>query len=248
MQDNPYETDRLRDEYLVFHFAAPEHQMPWSFGPVDALEYPRRCAELVLGSAASFERVLDLGCAVGRSSLELSARFDEVVGIDYAQALVEAAEAVRTGSLTNVAMREEGDRTRIVDLPHPPEARPEQVRFLQGDACNLSGDLGDFDALLAANLVDRLPDPAAFLDRLPSLIRPGGVAVLTSPYTWLEEFTPRDQWLGGGGEETFQALRSTLDPDFDLMERRDMPFLIREHRRKFQWSVADATVWRRKEA
>jgi hypothetical protein len=27
---------------------------------------------------------------------------------------------------------------------------------------------------------------------------------------------------------------------------KDLPFLIREHARKFQWSVALATVWRRR--
>jgi hypothetical protein len=27
---------------------------------------------------------------------------------------------------------------------------------------------------------------------------------------------------------------------------KDLPFLIREHARKFQWSVAEATIWRRK--
>jgi hypothetical protein len=26
----------------------------------------------------------------------------------------------------------------------------------------------------------------------------------------------------------------------------DLPFLIREHQRKFQWSVAEATIWRRR--
>lgn len=29
------------------------------------------------------------------------------------------------------------------------------------------------------------------------LVRPGGVFVLVSPYSWLEEYTPREEWLGG---------------------------------------------------
>ncbi len=41
----------------------------------------------------------------------------------------------------------------------------------QGDACDLPAKLPQFDAVLAANLVCRLPEPLKFLDRLPSLVK-----------------------------------------------------------------------------
>lgn len=33
--------------------------------------------------------------------------------------------------------------------------------------------------------------------------------------------------------------------DFTLVEEKEVPFVIREHRRKFQWGVSHAIVWRR---
>lgn len=36
----------------------------------------------------------------------------------------------------------------------------------------------------------RLPKPRSFLEDLPALVNPGGVAVTISPYSWLEEYTP----------------------------------------------------------
>lgn len=72
-----------------------------------------------------------------------------------------------------------------------------RVRFKCADACNLPRDLAPVDAILAANLLCRLPDPVAFLDRLPALLRPGGVVVLTTPWSWLEAWTKRPRWLGG---------------------------------------------------
>ena len=68
------------------------------------------------------------------------------------------------------------------------------MSFQQGDACNLPSDLGQFGCVLAANLVCRLPNPYKFLDRLPSLVAPGGILVITGPYTWLEQFTPKVQY------------------------------------------------------
>lgn len=66
-----------------------------------------------------------------------------------------------------------------------------RVSFSHGDACNLPEDLGEFGCVLAANLVCRLPNPYQFLDRLPSLVAPGGTLIITSPYSWCEQFTPK---------------------------------------------------------
>ena len=99
---------------------------------------------------------------------------------------------------------------------------------------------------MMANLIDRLPDPAKCLDRLASLIESGGGLIITSPYTWLEEYTPREKWLMDDEGSTLGALRKILSPNFELRQTLDLPFLIREHRRKYQWSVAEASVWRRR--
>ncbi len=58
-----------------------------------------------------------------------------------------------------------------------------------GDACTLPRDLGQFGLVFGGNLICRLPEPLAFFSRLPDLVVPGGLLVLTSPYTWLESYT-----------------------------------------------------------
>ncbi len=62
----------------------------------------------------------------------------------------------------------------------------------------------------------------------------------------MEEYAPRDKWLDGGGRGALSALRKKLEPAFEACAVFDLPFLIREHRRKYQWSVAEASVWQRK--
>lgn len=62
---------------------------------------------------------------------------------------------------------------------------------MQGDACHLPTDLGQFGCILAANLIDRLHRPSDFLDSLADLVAPDGIVVITSPYTWLEQFTEK---------------------------------------------------------
>ncbi len=107
----------------------------------------------------------------------------------------------------------------------------------------LRQDLGKFDLVHAANLICRLREPRQLLDRLPDLIDSGGELVLTTPCTWLGEFTPPENWPTG---RTIDWLEDELAGAFALQRTQDLPFLIREHARKFQWSVAQGSLWRRR--
>jgi putative 4-mercaptohistidine N1-methyltranferase len=246
MPANPYESDELLQQYLVFHYAAEADQFPWPFGGADGLNFPRRCVEEGVDRAAlPAARALDLGCAVGRSTFELARFCPEVVGIDFSQAFVDAAERLRRDGVHPATRSDEGESTTALTVAVDPAVDRSRVRFEQGDAQDLRGDLGTFDVVLACNLICRLPDPMKLLRRLPELVRPGGQLFITTPFTWLEEYTPRANWLGGGRDGSFEGLRRALEPAFTLEKSWDMPFLIREHARKYQYTVAQASRWLR---
>ena len=66
-----------------------------------------------------------------------------------------------------------------------------------GDACNLDPALGKFNLVFGGNLVDRLPIPLSFINSVGNFLNKDGILILTSPYSWLEEYTSKDKWLGG---------------------------------------------------
>jgi hypothetical protein len=74
---------------------------------------------------------------------------------------------------------------------------------------------------------------------MPDLVAPGGQLLLASPYSWLEQYTPRPEWL------TSSQVRQLLRPQFRLRRRRDLPFLIREHHRKYELVVSEVLVFQR---
>jgi len=187
-------------------------------------------------------RALDLGCAVGRASFELAKRVPQVVGIDYSRSFVRAATKLQRLGKHPFRILEEGKITKPCTVRLPPDIDRTRVRFFTGDALRLPKDLGTFDLVLAANLIDRLSNPLQFLTQiLPGLVNPGGRVLLTSPYTWSTDFTPEDKWL----RDSFPSIRKRLRPWFRLLHRQNLPFLLREHRRKFQHTFADATLWQR---
>lgn len=245
-----YETDKLVEEYLLFHYGTAEDCLPYKFGPKDALNFPARVVTEGVDtlSLPNKARALDVGCSVGRTSFELARYCEQVIGIDYSEAFINTAHTLVEQGCRDYHRTWEGQIQLRSIAVVPEDIQRDRVHFEVGDACLLREDLGDFDLVIAANLICRLPEPMAFLTRLPQLIKPGGQLVLTTPFTWLASFTPVDNWLGGTDAkgESFNNLRQILEPDFQLRDSFDMPFLIREHVRKYQWSVAQASCWTRR--
>lgn len=241
MSANPYESERLLAEYLLFHYGTPEEILPASApaGMRDALDFAVRTTRHF--SDMPVARSLDLGCAVGRSTYELSRTSQETIGIDFSQNFVRAAAAMKDGPLPYRRL-DEAHRHADLLAKLPAGLPAGKVGFEAGDAMHLRSDLGDFDRVHAANLLCRLPEPGPLLERLPSLVRPGGELVLATPCTWLGEFTPPENWPEGS---TLDWLKAALGDHFELTKVTDEPFLIRETARKFQWTSSMLTVWKR---
>jgi putative 4-mercaptohistidine N1-methyltranferase len=247
MSENTYETDELLHQYLVFHYGTAEDQFPYTFGGSDALDFPKRCALKGPAQEADLRqgRALDLGCAVGRSTFELARHYQEVIGIDYSHIFINAANSLKRDGSCMASRQDEGSVTTNLELQVDTSIDRSRVSFEQGDALSIRDDIGQFDLVLACNLICRLKEPLHLIRRLTDLVKPGGCLFLTTPFTWMESYTPKANWLGNGSEDSFDGLRRGLEPAFTLDADWDMPFIIREHTRKFQYSIAKASRWRR---
>lgn len=242
-----YESDRQMSEYAEFHYGDSYFNVP---------NFPKAMAELAIAAMAGrpARTALDLGCASGRASFELARHFQQVTGIDFSARFVgQGAEMAEQGVL-RYTLTDEGElvsykASNLADLGL--ESCASKVQFYQGDACNLKPQFSGYDLVLAVNLIDRLYNPASFLQTVHERINLGGVLVLASPYTWLEEHTPREQWVGGfkkDGENytTLDGLQDMLGKHFRRVgEPTKVEFVIRETRHKFQHSYSEASVWER---
>lgn len=236
------------EDYLFFHYAGIEEASRGLPLPQDAWEFPARVVGALLDRGSRLRSALDIGCAVGRSTFELSRHAERVSGIDFSAAFIQAAVRLAAEGQFSASVPIEGGRRQEFTVRVPPGVEVRRVEFMTGDAMALSEELRGFDVVLAANLICRLPDPGKFLQRLPDLVSPGGQLLLATPFSWLEEFTPVPNWLGAkpGLPPSRDVLASFLDPHFTLELEVDLPFLIREHARKFQYGISLGSRWRRR--
>lgn len=244
---NPYETDTLVSQYLDFQYGPSYFNVP---------NYARALVDIAEQIVEKRGSALDIGCATGRASFELARTFDNVTGMDYSARFIDVALSLVRGEERRYLMPEEGElmqycQASLSDIGISPE-QAERVQFVQGDACNLKPQYQGYDLVLASNLIDRLRDPKRFLQDITTRVVSGGILMLSSPYTWLEEFTPKENWIGGVRENgealtTYQSLQRLLAAHFvEVQAPVDVPFVIRETARKHQHTVAQLTVWRKR--
>jgi 5-histidylcysteine sulfoxide synthase/putative 4-mercaptohistidine N1-methyltranferase len=255
---NPYDTESILNEYLMLHFGSSKAQMPFDFGPADATEFPRRCADLVVAACQNqsleMKRALDIGCAVGGSTFALADHFNEVIGVDLSEQFIETAKTIQRQGQIQFKGKDEGKLETNFSAQVNARTK-DRITFRQADACCLPADFVDFDAVLLANVLCRLPSPMACLSRLSGplgIVKKGGILVITTPFTWMEKFTPSEVWLGGYIDGNGNAIYSedglinALGNNFTLLDKRQMPLIIQEHKRKYQYIVTLATIWQRK--
>ncbi|SER65585.1 5-histidylcysteine sulfoxide synthase/putative 4-mercaptohistidine N1-methyltranferase [Nitrosomonas sp. Nm51] len=247
VQTSNYETDKLLSEYAEFHYGDTYFDVP---------NFPKTLAEIAIAAMGGrpAHKALDLGCASGRSTFELARHFDHVTGIDFSARFIGQGVQLAQQGVLRYTLIDEGDlvfykeRTlNGLELEHVKN----KVAFYQGDACNLKPIHTDYDLILAANLIDRLYEPAKLLNTIHTRINMGGLLLMASPYTWLTEHTKKEHWIGGykrDGENftTLDGLKAILGKHFKLIQGpQSVPFVIRETSHKHQHTLSEVTVWER---
>jgi SAM-dependent methyltransferase len=115
------------------------------------------------------DRVLDMGCGAGRHAFEMFRRGGDVVAFDQ-----DGDELAAVLDLFG-AMRDAGE------VPLGAEAD-----IKQGDALALPFVDGEFDRVVAAEVLEHIPDDAGAIAELARVLRPGGTMAVTVP-RWLPE-------------------------------------------------------------
>jgi len=267
-----YETDDSLHMYLGLHYPSSgegENVPPilsHNNAPTHGLGFPQRVVGLLnqLKPEAANQQALDIGCAVGGSSFELAKTYDRVDAFDFSSSFVNAAKRMQKNP-EDVRFRipMEAELFEEVQAVHEDGVTEEvrsKVNFFTGDACQLgemaaNGRLSSYDGVVMSNLLCRLPDPMACLDGLRNVVNKDGVIVMVTPFSWLTEFTPRSKWLGGFSDPVSKEPIHSKDVLQVLMEERgfekiheeQMPLIIREHQRKMQYIISEATGWRKVE-
>jgi SAM-dependent methyltransferase len=92
------------------------------------------------------------------------------------------------------------------------------------DACSVPRESGSFDAVILAEVVEHLPDPAAALREASRLLRRGGVLLATAPFLFRVHPDPMD--FGRYAPDWWEARLSELGFESRVIEQQGMMFSV----------------------
>ena len=115
------------------------------------------------------DRLLDLGCGLGRHSFEGLVRGADVISCDLA--LAELVSVAEMSKLLRADGGFSGRRSHVL---------------VQGDGAFLPFTDHSFDKVIAAEVLEHVPDDHAVLRELHRVLKPDGVVAVTVP-AWLPE-------------------------------------------------------------
>ena len=137
-------------------------------------------------------KVLEFGCGTGSTALEHAAHVAHIVATDVSAAMIGiACEKAKHAGIDNVSFQQSG----IEDF---------------------EGSEGDYDMVLALNLIHLLPDRAGALAKIHRLLKPGGIFVsstvcLADKMWFLRPVIPILQWIGKAPYVSFLHSNQVLD-------------------------------------
>jgi SAM-dependent methyltransferase len=178
---------------------------------------------LVTDPARAAWRALDAGCGRGQYTREIAARYpgSTVVGFDAdPESIADAARAGAARPRFHVH-----DATR----PLPAAAVPD----------------GGFDVVVAWLVLMWVPDKAAMLRELATVMRPGGVLLLANmPDDWFQHSHPALARMLGAGAEALRLAGAGLQGQLDVHLREAGFEAITTVRPRFP--IGGATAWGRR--
>ena len=205
--------------------------------------------------------VIDVGCSVGRGTIDLAARSGGLVlGVDLNFPMLQLAQQiVQTGHLRfdqrRVGLVYEAKEIEV-DLPGQ-----DAVDFWACDALALPFSAGTFGAAAARNVLDCVSSPLVLLAELGRVLATGGLALVETPYDWSPHATVVSQWLGGHSQRgplhgasdrqlrTLLASTQSADPPIPLEVAREpgsQHWHLRLHDRAVMSYESDAVLLRKR--
>jgi glycosyltransferase involved in cell wall biosynthesis/2-polyprenyl-3-methyl-5-hydroxy-6-metoxy-1,4-benzoquinol methylase len=149
-------------------------------------------------------RVLDYGCAHGHYLMPLAKAFPEsrFTGVDVSERAIGAAlKWAQRENITNVELRI-GNQSVFDDIGTlcPLVYDEDSIQYDGNAAIAKKAHRDLFDVVIAGEVVEHVPDWKDLLERFRSVLKPGGLLIITTPYG-------RWEW---SGTEAFREAREHL--------------------------------------
>ncbi|MBW2623709.1 MAG: methyltransferase domain-containing protein [Deltaproteobacteria bacterium] len=201
---------------------------------------------------------LDFGCSVGRITFELARKSGFCIGLDSSTSFIRAARQLAADGEINVTLKTEGNLREEKMIALPGEWDREKVEFIVGDVLAPPFPRALFSQVTSLNLLDKVGDPLEHLRQVNRVAKKSEAWFLfADPFSWSEEYSPQEAWLGGRTEGAFVGRgfdnvrdllideAGTIQPAWSIQQAGRLPWKIRSHSNHYEMIFSEFFLaWR----
>lgn len=184
---------------------------------------------------------LDIGCAVGRVSFEMSTSHRKVVGIDTSRSFIENARDLLDSDKMGFDLIVEGRITERREFALDADWNNDRIEFIVADAMALPFQKQLFSTISSINVLEKVPDPLQHISEVNRvLMEKDAQFAFSDPFSWDEAVSPTELWIGGKTEGTypgrgmnvmrrlFQGENGIINPSLEITESGTVSWKIRK--------------------
>jgi SAM-dependent methyltransferase len=201
---------------------------------------------------------LDIGCAVGRLTLEMTKTHDLIIGVDTSIAFIRQARKIVQSKCLDFNLTIEGHLTEPRHYNFNSDWNFDGVDFIVADAQALPFRQHDFATVAGINILEKVPNPIKHLLEVNRVLRPNRSKFLFSdPFSWDASVSPPENWLGGNGNgriasrgidtirQLFNGENDVFKPPFTITEAGDVSWRIRKTENLWEYITSQFLVGER---
>jgi 5-histidylcysteine sulfoxide synthase/putative 4-mercaptohistidine N1-methyltranferase len=246
---NCYETDIDVCEQLESHYGDKHLNID---------NYSQQVSGLVVNKVEKYginaNKLLNLGCSVGRTAFEMSKYFQHIDAVDFSARYIQYGVQLQQQKTLRYTSVISGDiqsfhEVSLKDLTLNESA--EHIVFSQGDASNLKTIFNGYDAILIEHALEKSYQPKQLLATLSQRLNQQGFLFVLTDHQYTTQHTEKENWLGGlkvNGENLsgFDGLNEQLQDDFSFLEAQPLTRVIKKNDCTFTVTTTEMSVWQRK--
>ncbi len=184
---------------------------------------------------------LDIGCAVGRLSFEMSKTYSHVIGIDTSKTFIEKARELMIKRRLDFDLVIEGHIAERRSCELNGQWKYDNMEFIVADALALPFPKSLFSTVSSVNILEKVPDPLRHLAEANRILaEKDSMFLFSDPFSWDESFMDSGLWLGGKPDGKYKGRGISnisrilsdgdgiFDPPLNIVEKKDIAWKIRK--------------------
>lgn len=246
---NCYETDVDVCEQLESHYGDKHLSID---------NYSQQISGLLVNKVKEYaintDKLLNLGCSVGRTAFELSEYFQHIDAVDFSARYIQYGVQLQQQKTLRYTSVISGDIQSFHEVSLKNLSLNEStdhIVFSQGDASNLKTMFNGYDAILVEHALEKSYQPKQLLATLSQRLNKQGLLFVLTDHQYTTQHTEKESWLGGlkvNGENLsgFDGLHEKLENDFCFLEAFPLTRVVKKNNCTFTITTTEMSVWQRK--